>query len=234
MKRSVIAIAATLAAFAPAAALADHRPGHDAPSGGGGGTATAISALTARPNPVVFGSATTLSGRLTGANSSGRTIVLEADDTRPYGDRYTRVQGVTATTDNAGRFSFTVRPARNTQYRAVVQGGPGQLQSAGRLVLVRTRVGLVVSDRTPNRGQRIRFSGTVRPPKDGRVILLQRRSSTGRFVTKHRTRLRDAGDEFSRYSRRFRVYRDGVWRVKVPGDLEHVNGFSRRVFIDVG
>ena len=42
-----------------------------------------------------------------------------------------------------------------------------------------------------------------------------------------RTRLRDAGDAKSTYSRRVRVFRDGIYRVKVAGDADHINAFSR-------
>ena len=48
-----------------------------------------------------------------------------------------------------------------------------------------------------------------------------------------RTKLRDAGSAKSTYSRRVRIYRDGVYRVKVAGDGDHINGFSRLKTIDV-
>ena len=197
-----------------------------------------MSTLDARPNPVVFGSATTLSGRLSGANNSGVTVRLEVDDTRPYGDSYTRAlnaagQQISTTTDNGGRFSFSLRPQRNSQYRVVAQTSP-PVTSAGRLVLVRMRVGLILSDSTPSAGELVRFRGTVRPPHDGARAQIQRRSSTGRWVTLVRTTLRDAGDVYSRYSRRIRIRRDGTYRVKVPGDTDHVNGFSRTINVNVG
>ncbi len=45
--------------------------------------------LDAKPAIVVFSGATTLSGRVTGAKA-GVTVRLEQDDTRPYGDSYSR------------------------------------------------------------------------------------------------------------------------------------------------
>ena len=188
--------------------------------------------IDARPNPVVFGQPTELSGRLTGGDAGGVTIRFEQDDTRPYGDDYQPTM-LTATTANNGRYSLNVRPAMNTQYRAIAQSSP-PLRSAARLVLVRTRVGLRLSDSTPNRGSLVRFSGSVLPAHDGRPALIQKRSPSGRFVTVARTSLRDAGAARSTYSRRARVYRDGVYRVKVPGDSDHVNGFSRTRSINVG
>lgn len=234
MKRTTILITGVAALASPSAALADHKPDHQ---GGGGQTATTISALDARPNPLVFGMATELSGRLSGGNVNGVVVRLEADETRPYGDAYTPVSTATgpatATTNNAGRFAFTLKPALNTQYRAVAQASP-PVTSAPKLVLVRTRVGLIVSDLTPRAGALVRFRGTVRPAHDGARALIQRRSGTGRFVTVARATLRDAGTELSRYSRRIRVRRDGVYRVKVAGDADHVNGYSRTRRLDVG
>jgi hypothetical protein len=77
------------------------------------------------------------------------------------------------------------------------------------------------------RGSLLRFSGTVFPAHDGRAVSIQKRSPSGRFITVSRTILRDAGDARSTYTRRMRVLRDGVYRVKVAGDADHINGFSR-------
>ena len=238
--RLITAAAATATLVVPSAALADHKPGHAAPGGGGGGGggATTISALDAKPSILVFGSSTVLSGRLSGGTTSGVTVRLEADETRPYGDAYKAVTSptgapVTTRSDQGGRFAFTQRSQRNTQYRAVAQSSP-PVTSAPRLVLVRPLVGLIVSDSTPRAGSLVRFRGTVRPPHDGARVLIQRRSSTGRFVTVARTTLRDAGTVFSTYSRRIRVRSDGVYRVKLPGDADHVNGFSRLRSLNVG
>ena len=40
-------------------------------------------------------------------------------------------------------------------------------------------------------------------------------------------RLRDAGDVRSRYSRRVRIRRGGVYRVRAPADTDHATGLSR-------
>ena len=239
MSRSRVVLLVLGAMLVPASASADHRPGHTGGGGGGGGGgATTISALDAKPNPVVFGSPTTLSGRLSGGSASGTTVRLEADDTRPYGDAYKPVTTpagapLTATSEQNGRFTFSVKPERNTQYRAVAQASP-PVTSAPRLVLVRMHVGLILSDSTPETGTLVRFRGTVRPAHDGRIALIQRRSPTGRFVTVARATLRDGGTLFSRYSRRVRINRDGTYRVKVAGDADHVNGFSRVLPINAG
>ena len=229
MTRSLTPLLAFGALLIPAAsAAADHRPDHNPP---GGNTATTISALDARPNPLVFGTTTDLTGRLSGDARSGVTVRLEADATRPYGDAYTQIS--TATTNQAGRFAFKPKPQVNTQYRVIAQTSP-PVTSAPRLVLVRSRVGLIVSDLSPRAGSRVRFRGTVRPAHDGATAVIQRRSSTGRWVTVARTRLTDLGTDVSRYTRSIRVRRDGSYRVKVVGDADHVNGFSRVVTLDAG
>ena len=94
-------------------------------------------------------------------------------------------------------------------------------------------VTLRVDDSRPRSGQRVRFYGSVRPPHDGRTVRLQRRRSDGRYRTIARATLRDAGEARSTYSRRLRVYRDGIYRARVPADGDHLTGTSRRKRVDV-
>jgi hypothetical protein len=181
--------------------------------------------LDANPTIIVYSGATALSGRLSGNDASGAVVRLEQDNTRPYGDSY-QPTGVTTTTANNGKYSLTVKPLLNTQYRVVAKASPS-VTSAPKLVSVRMLVGLKLSDSTPERGRLVRFSGSVSPAHDGLKALIQKRTSSGRFVTVARKTLADAGNLRSSYSRRLRIYRDGVYRVKVAGDGDHVNGFSR-------
>lgn len=231
MKASRIAPVFVLAVLVVAPAVAPGQgskpPKPPKPPGGAGLT------LDAKPTTAVFGAPVAITGRLSGTSSDANTVIrLEADSTRPYGDRYDDT-GLTARTAQNGRYSFSVKPAQNTQYRTVAQSSP-PLTSNARLVLVRMRVGLIVSDTTPRRGQRVRFRGTVAPQHDGGQALIQKRTSTGGFRTVARATLVDAGDQVSRYSRRIRILRDGVYRVKVRGDADHVNGFSRQRTLNVG
>lgn len=159
-------------------------------------------------------------------------VRLEQDATLPLGDKFVPT-GATATTSPNGQFSFPVKPGVSTQYRVVAQASPN-VTSGPRLISVRIRIGVIVSDTTPRAGSLVRFSGSVLPAHDGRTALIQRRSSTGSFVTVARTTLRDAGDARSTYNRRIRVRADGVYRVKVAGDADHVNGFSRTRALNVG
>ncbi len=197
----------------PAAADATHKPGHQ---GGGGQQAS----LRAAPNPVVFGSSTALSGRLQGGgNNGGRTVVLQGAP-HPFSAFNNNV--ATTLTNSAGRFSFTRRPRLHTRYRVTIGG----VQSPLVTVLVRQRVSLYLSDRTPRRGQLVRFSGRSCPQHDGRTVSIQKRTSTGGWRTVRRTRLRDAR-RCSVYSRRLRVFNDGTFRTVVASDADHARGFSR-------
>jgi plastocyanin len=90
-----------------------------------------------------------------------------------------------------------------------------------------TSVTLRISDSTPARGQRVRFFGSVRPERDGRLVQLQRRRRGGSFRTVERIRLRDAGAGRSRYSKRLRVRSSAVFRARVPADADHEAGTSR-------
>jgi hypothetical protein len=186
--------------------------------------------LDARANPIVFGGTTTLSGDVS-PNGGGVKIRFEEDATRPYGDSY-KPSALTATTAKNGKYSVAAKPLVNTQYRVIAQASP-PVTSAPRLVLVRTLVGLRVSDSTPRRGALVTFSGSVFPAHDGARALIQRRTRSGSFVTLARPLLKDAGTAKSAYSRRLRVRTDGVYRVKVAGDADHVNGYSRTRTIDV-
>ena len=221
-----IASAALVAlAAAPAVAPAQGNKPPKPPKG------TAAVTLDARPTTVVFGSATTLSGKLNGTASDQNVVVrIEADDTAPYGDSY-RNTGLETRTANSGNYSVQVTPTVNTQYRAVAQASP-PVTSPARLVVVRPRVGLTLSDSTPRRGARVRFSGSVAPAHDGATVLIQRRSATGRFITVARATLRDAGDAVSRYSRRIRIRRDGVYRARLARHADHAAGGSRARTVD--
>ena len=216
--RFVLPLSAALAAVAlPVAAEANHKAGHP------GGTAQQPS-LSAAPNPVVFGRDTVLSGRLQGGNNAGRVATLQGAP-HPFTSFNNNV--ASATTDSSGRYSFTRRPRVHTRYRVSIGG----VLSPTVTVLVRQRVSLYLSDRTPKRGQLVRFSGRSCPQHDGATVSIQKRTSTGGWRTVRRTRLREA-TRCSVYSRRLRIYRDGTFRTVVASHDDHARGFSRSRSVD--
>lgn len=187
--------------------------------------------IAARPNPLVFGIATTISGRLTGAKHAGGVSVTLLQNPYPYTGGFKAV--TSTTTSSQGGYAFTRKPKRNIRYKAVAnpkQAGP--VTSASLQVRVRMKVTLSLGDSTPARGQRVRFRGSVYPAHDGRVVYLQRRTLTGRYVTLARTRLRHVlGGRRSFYRRVLRIYRSGVYRAYVGRHADHSAGSRRRLIV---
>jgi hypothetical protein len=221
--KAITATCATAALVFAAGASADHKPGHTPGQGANDVTIAATS-------PIVWGRSTVISGTVRGA-AAGVLVDLQADPF-PYSDaEFAKL--ATVPTDAKGGYRFTDMPKANTRYRVVAATSP-PVTSTIATVLVQIRVKVGVSDSTPLRGSLVKFSGTACPAHDGNTVYVQKRTSTGSFGTVARTVLRDAGDTCSTYSRRIRVYSDGVYRVKVSsaGDGDHMTGVSRRVSLD--
>jgi hypothetical protein len=110
-----------------------------------------------------------------------------------------------------------------------VVGSPYETKRTSPEVLVRSRlrVGIRLSDSTPRRGQRVRFFGSVAPKHNGHRVYIQRKRADGRWVTIARTLTRASTGNRSRYSRRVRIFRTTLYRVKVRGHADHSTGFSR-------
>ena len=181
--------------------------------------------IAATPTTVVFGRAVALGGTVSGRQLSGQTVTVQAD-AFPFGDGYVNV--ASATTDATGAWHAAATPDRLTRYRAFAHTSPPARSATDATVAVRLRVTVHLSDATPQAGTRVRFSGHAAPAHDGAPVAIQRRSSTGRWVTVARTTLRDDGTTRSRYSRRVRIRRSGTYRVRArSGDQDHLRGYSR-------
>ena len=218
MKGSLLTAAAFLAGVS--ALVATVVPGVDAAKPTPG-TLT----IGANPAAVKFGGSVTLAGKLSGSNVSGRTVRVEQDPF-PLGSF---ANAGSATTNAAGDWSLVVKPAANTRYR----GSVGKTDSPTVDVLVRPAIRLKLSDRTPRRGQRVRFSGRVCPEHDSTAIQLQRRGKSG-WRTLASPVLADVpGAACSSFTRRLRVRRDGAYRAHFLGDADHAPGNSRvrRAFV---
>jgi hypothetical protein len=200
-----------LVAVIPFSAAAKPKPGHNP-----GPKPQPGFSIGAAPTIVTFGSATAIRGRIAGAKAG--TPVTLGEDAFPFGGAPKAV--ATSTTDGHGDYVFTRRPLVNTIYRAT--SGPDR--SPNVLVNVRIRMSLAVSDATPHSGQLVRFRGRACPTHNGLGVAIQRRSSSGRYVTVRRTTLKPA-TTCSAYSRAFRIYRDGRYRVTAD-DADHARGYS--------
>jgi hypothetical protein len=203
-----VAASAVAATAAPAAALAAPPSPHQL-------------SISAKPNPVVFGSSVAITGKLTGSESGGEDVVLR-DDPFPFGN-FTNPTSTTTKPD--GTYAFTVKPTVNTKYQAEAKS-KAPATSPELTVLVATRVGFVVSDKTPKIGQTVAFRGRVYPPHDGQSVRLQRKSEDG-WKTVATIPLVDAGDVYSFYVRKRKVTRNGTFRVVKPADADHARGQSR-------
>ncbi len=190
--------------------------------------------LAADKAAVTFGNPVTLTGTVTGNGAGGAKVAL-AQQLYPFSMPFDDVGDATA--DGAGAFSFTATPAVATRYRVEAKSSP-PVTSAEVTVGVRVRVGLKVSDKTPRRGQRVRFSGLVTPAHDGTAVKVQRRTSNGWKTLKSpvlATATPLSGVARSKYSTRLRVRSTGRYRaVVVPTDGDHLRGVSPRKRLRVG
>ena len=180
--------------------------------------------LTSSAPVITFGQKDALSGQLKGGGA-GVTVQLQQQPA-PFTGGFKNVAGASATTDNQGKFSFSVQPSVSTKYRAVAKASP--TATSPELTLpVRFKVTLRLSDYTPARGRRVRFSGTTAPAHDGATVYIQRRTTTGGYRTVSRAVLHHTGGNFSTYSKRIRITASGVFRARVLKDGEHATGSSR-------
>lgn len=169
---------------------------------------------------VKFGAGVNLSGKLGGSNVSGRTVRVQ-DDVYPLSSF---ANAGSATTNATGDWTLAVKPTANTRYRA----NSGKVDSPTVDVMVRPAITLKLSDRTPRRGQRVRFSGQLCPEHDTVAIELQRKTSTGWKKVASPVLADIPGGTCSKYSVAKRVRRSGSYRAHFNADADHAAGNSSR------
>lgn len=180
---------------------------------------------------IEFGQATFLSGRFRRLENpeaeaepyAGREVTLESAPF-PF-STFTPV--ATATTDREGYYNFRADPRLATRYR-VVAADP-VVSSDAKIVRVRLRPTLEISDTTPERGDRVTFSGEVLPPNDGARVEIRERNRG----TVARTVLRDAGEERSQFRVSVKLNRDGFFFARVLGNELNLPGVTEGQAIDV-
>lgn len=169
---------------------------------------------------VKFGAGVTLSGKLAGSNVSGRTVRVQ-EDVYPLNSFS---NAGSATTNATGDWSLAVKPTANTRYRA----NSGKIDSPTVDVMVRPAITLKLSDRTPKRGKRVRFSGRLCPEHDTVAVELQRKSSSGWKTVASPVLADIPGGTCSKYSVTKRVRRSGSYRTHFNADADHAAGNSPR------
>jgi hypothetical protein len=197
-----------------------------APLIAGGATTSATAELTigADDSPITFGTSTTISGRLRNTKNRGGVTVSLEKHPAPYTGDYQTTK--TTTTSANGTYKFGgVAPTENSRFR--VTSTVPQAKSDEVPIEVAIKVVLRLGDSTPHKRENVRFSGTATPEHDGRTVYIQRRSHTGRWHSVKKTVLKDAGTELSRFSKHYRVRRDGTFRALVFHDSDHADGQSR-------
>jgi len=207
--RTLLAMTAVAATAAGGSALAAKPPKPPA-------AALSINASTTH---VVYGGAVTIFGALTGTGNANAPLTLQQAPF-PY-TTYTTV--ASGRTNALGAYTFGgLHPGLNTRYRVRAK----HVTSASKQVFVRYRVSLSVSDSTPKRGQRVRFSGVVSPVATGRLLLIQRRGSDGVYRTVGRTTLTPRTTTSSRYSLTKKIFSSGRYRAHIGADAAHEPGNS--------
>jgi hypothetical protein len=172
--------------------------------------------IGAAPNPVTWGTGTTISGVLSGTGNGRQPIVLQAR-VFPFTAGFTNV-GNPLLTNPDGSYAFPVAPlAAATQYQVVAQTSP-PVTSPAFIVNVAVAISLRVGDTTPRKGQVLRFAGSVHPAYDNAAVSIQKQTKTGRWVTVAKTLLHHASATRSAFAKRHRVRRGGNYRalLKLP------------------
>jgi hypothetical protein len=186
--------------------------------------------IAATPNPVLFGAATTVAGTLSGTGAADREVVLEQKPF-PYTGPFAQI-GNAQITSPAGAFSFPgLIPLLNTQFRVMTTGKPkvtSPIVTAG----VAVRVSTSTSATRVRRGGIVRFSGHVRPARDGAQVGVQKLNRQHHWVTVSGTILHHASASSSRYAKRVHIRRGGSYRIFVLiTDGNYVSNTGRTVHL---
>jgi hypothetical protein len=176
--------------------------------------------ITVNASPLVlnFGAPLILTGELKGPTRAHQTVTLQRDR-YPYDDRF---QNVSAThTDNDGAYRFSRVGDVDANYR--VRSGSEHADVA---VRVHSVIGMWTTTTTPRRGRLVRFSGTVTPAHNGRLVRVQRRTGTGAFVTVRTMPLVPTTGNRSFLTGLVRVFFTGTYRAVVYYDGDHLTSYS--------
>jgi hypothetical protein len=185
--------------------------------------------LAATPNPVAVGKPTVLGGTLSGTGNAARQVVLQSNPF-PYTQGFVNTTNVQLT-GAAGQFAFTLLSvALNTQFRVLIPTKP-DVVSPIVFVGVAPKVSTSTTATRVRRGQRVRFTGLVRPGRGGARYALQK-LKRGHWVTVAGGTLQRASSTAARYTKRIRVTSGGSYRIFAEsGDGRYASATGRTVRI---
>ena len=168
--------------------------------------------VRASATSLVYGAPLTINGTLKGTNAAGRQLVLQGRGA-PYTGTWATVGGP-VTTSGTGAYSFRVNAMRaNMQLRVAPSDGLAN-PSRELTVTVAPRISTRLSTAHPRRGGIVRFSGTIRPARDGAQFGIQRRAGS-KWVTVAGGVARHASGGVSTWVKRVRIRSSGDYRVFV-------------------
>ncbi len=177
--------------------------------------------LAATPNPVPFGSSTTVGGVLSGTDNAGKQVVLQ-QNAFPFTAGFADAANPQVT-NSTGAFAFPILSlTTTTQFRARVVGR--NVASPIVTALVSVTVGTKVSRTRVKRGRKVNFNGTITPVRDGANVAIQKLNSKGAWVTIGGTIAKRFQSTRSRYSVSITIRRGGSYRVFVgtnSGDISN-------------
>lgn len=189
--------------------------------------------ISAAPNPVVFGAATTVVGTLTGTGNANQGVQLQ-QKAFPFTADWANL-GNPVVTDANGAFSIALLPLPvTTQFQVRMVDRPNVVSPViTQAVAARVRTSRSAS--AVRRNRRVRVYGTVQPAKVGVPFEVQKQTRRGQWVVVRRGLTRASSNpELASFSKRFRVPRTARYRVFVNtpgGDI--IAGFGNEFTLRV-
>jgi hypothetical protein len=184
-------------------------------------------AITAAPNPVVFGGPVTIEGTLSGTGNANAPVQLQQSQF-PYTTGFANVGNAELTLSD-GTFVFNeLGLALNTEYRVV----SGTTISA--TVAVEDSVSVVLNARATGtkRHPTVHFSGMIAPGEPSARIAFERLIGTSWKVVGGTVAVAVVSNGTVGFSSTIHIHRGGFFRALVlPVEGAHVSGYSETVVV---
>jgi hypothetical protein len=180
--------------------------------------------LAASKNPVTYGGAVTLTGKLTGSKVSGVRVRLQTT-AFPFDSPFADTGNALKST-SSGAYTFTLAAVTRTTRALVIADGLPAILSP--IVVIRSAARAGITSLTRRADGRVVVRGRVIPATAGGIAAVQRQSAAGTWLPLRRAHV--GGD--GRYSVTLRARKRAmvIRTVGLPHDGgAHVTGTSRRV-----